>query len=120
MDPTAIFSDLATLRAAMTESGIRAGADSGEPRTAVAELIETGVIDAGVWRCEPGGWPIVDRTDTEIMLVLSGRARITAADGTSREVTGGDVFVLPRGWTGRWDVLETLEKLYVIVETEHS
>lgn len=120
MDPTAVFSDLVALRDRMTDSGVRVGADSGEPRTAVAELIEAGGIDAGVWRCEPGGWPIDDRPDTEIMLVLSGRARITAADGTSREVTGGDVFVLPKGWTGRWDVLETLEKLYVIVETEHS
>jgi uncharacterized cupin superfamily protein len=120
VDSTAVFNDLANLRTAMTDSGIRAGADSGDPKTAFAALFEADGIDAGVWRCEPGGWPIVDRPDTEVMLVLSGRARITANNGTSREVTGGDVFVLPKGWTGRWDVLETLEKLYVIVETEHS
>jgi len=26
----------------------------------------------------------------------------------------------PRGWSGRWDVLGTFEKLYVIVETEST
>ena len=27
----------------------------------------------------------------------------------------GDVFVLPKGWSGRWDVTETVRKLYILV-----
>ena len=33
-----------------------------------------------------------------------------AVDG---ELEEGDVFVLPRGWSGRWDITETVRKLYV-------
>lgn len=118
MDPTAVFSTIAELRDAMADSGIRNGADAGTPATAYAELMTASGLEVGVWRSTPGGWPIVDRPDTEIMLVLSGKATITSADGSARDVAEGDVFVLPRGWSGRWDVTETIEKLYVIVETE--
>ena len=37
------------------------------------------------------------------------------ADGEPVELEEGDVFVLPTGWSGRWDVLETVRKLYVVV-----
>ena len=42
------------------------------------------------------------------------RARLTNVDGTSVELTAGDVLTLPKGWSGRWDILETVRKLYVI------
>ena len=29
------------------------------------------------------------------------------------ELTAGDVLTLPKGWSGRWDILETVRKLYV-------
>merc|ERR1712107_527306 len=31
------------------------------------------------------------------------------------ELVKGDVFFLPKGWKGRWDVLEDMEKFYVIM-----
>jgi len=30
------------------------------------------------------------------------------------EVHGGDLIILPPGWSGRWDVLETVRKVYAI------
>lgn len=96
--------------------GVRAGADRGEPRIAGVRVQERSPErpEAGVWTSGEGGWPVVDRPDTEVALILDGRARITNDDGTSIEVSKGDLLVLPVGWTGRWDVLEPVRKVYVI------
>ena len=48
-------------------------------------------------------------------MLLGGTAVITPADGEPVELGEGDVFVLPKGWSGRWDVTETVRKLYVLV-----
>ena len=76
---------------------------------------DAGPVEVGVWACTPGGWAITDRPDTETVQILSGRARLTDAGGRAAELGPGDVLVLPRGWSGRWDVLEPVRKLYVIV-----
>jgi uncharacterized cupin superfamily protein len=114
----AVFGTIPGLLASTTDGGRRDGADAGDPRTRFAELFARGGIEAGVWTCTAGGWTIDDRPDTEVVSILSGRARITNADGTSTEVGPGDVFVLPAGWSGRWDILEDLEKLYVTIEQD--
>jgi uncharacterized cupin superfamily protein len=74
-----------------------------------------GLPHVGIWECTPGGWPIENRPDTETVLLLSGHARITSADGSSVELTAGEGIVLPRGWSGRWDILETARKFYVVI-----
>ena len=46
-------------------------------------------IDSGIWEC--------------------------TADGGEPEFVGpGDTLFIPRGWSGNWDLHETLRKLYVI------
>ena len=50
------------------------------------------------------------------MHVLRGAARITDADGAVRELVAGSVVVLPVGWSGRWDITETIRKVYVTIE----
>jgi len=116
----ATFGRIAGLLSAQTDTGLRPGADSGTPTTGFAELFAAQGVEAGVWSCTPGGWAIENRPDTEVVTILSGKARITNADGTRREVGEGDVFVLPRGWSGRWDIKETVEKLYVVVTSDHE
>ena len=98
--------------ASLPDLGIRAGADRGEPVIAAVRLHEQ--PEVGVWTSAPGGWPVDDRPDTEVAVILAGRARITNDDGSSVEVAQGDVVVLPRGWTGRWDVIEPVRKAYVL------
>jgi uncharacterized cupin superfamily protein len=106
----------ADLAGPLTSWGPRVGADRGDPQTAGLVLLEgDGLPGVGVWECTPGSWEITDRSDTEVVHILAGRARITDAAGDEREVATGDVLILPRGWSGRWDVLETLRKLYVVV-----
>lgn len=96
--------------------GPRAGADSGDPQVSLVEFYADGVTETGIWECTPGGWHIESRPDTEVVHILSGRVRMTDdEDGSTREIGPGDVMVLPKGWSGRWDILETTRKLYVVV-----
>lgn len=97
-------------------TGPRAGADSGSPMTAIRVLHDAGPLQVGIWECTPGGWVIEHRTNTETVHILAGRGRITDADGTVHELAPGVAMVLPLGWSGRWDITETLRKLYVTLE----
>ncbi len=96
-------------------TGPRAGADTGDPQVSLHEIFNEGSTQVGIWECTPGGWPIVDRGNTETVLVVHGRGVITDADGTEQLLVPGAVVVLPTGWSGRWDITETLRKIYVIV-----
>jgi uncharacterized protein len=100
---------------ALAPAGQRAGADSGDPQVSAKLISENDGIKTGIWECTLGGWPINSRPDCEVAHILKGRATITDADGTKLELTAGSVIVLPKGWTGRWDVTETVRKVYVIV-----
>jgi uncharacterized protein len=96
--------------------GQRSGADTGNPMMSGRVFYEADGIEIGVWECTPGGWAILNRVDTETVRILAGRARLTDADGTAVELGPGDGLVLPKGWSGRWDILETVRKHYVIVK----
>lgn len=96
-------------------AGLRAGADSGNPALSVRTLSSGSDGNIGVWECQPGGWPVVNRTDTEVCYILAGTAQITDdATGVVHTVRAGDMIVLPTGWSGRWDVTETVRKVYAI------
>lgn len=74
-----------------------------------------GRFSVGVWRSEPGAWRIA-YTEDEACELLSGRSRVTSDDGVVSELGPGDRFVIPRGFTGTWEVLETTTKRFVIHE----
>lgn len=99
----------------LNPAGQRAGADQGDPQISIQQLAPEAVGNLGVWECQPGGWPVVNRPDTEFTYIISGRAVLTdSASGEEVLVTGGDLIILPPGWTGRWDVIETVRKVYAI------
>lgn len=111
------FADPAARTGPLTPTGPRVGADRGEPQTAIRVLYASpdGRINVGIWACTEGGWTIIDRADTETIHLLAGRATITDADGTTHRLEPGATIVLPRGWSGRWDIVEPVRKLYVTV-----
>ncbi|WP_069865395.1 MULTISPECIES: cupin domain-containing protein [Pseudomonas] len=99
----------------LSPAGQRAGADKGDPQIAIQQLAPEATGNLGVWECQPGGWPVIERPDTEFTYIISGKALLTdSGSGEVVEVTGGDLIILPPGWTGRWDVLETVRKVYAI------
>lgn len=101
--------------AELAAAGQRAGADAGDPQLRVQSIATQGAGRFGIWECQPGGWPVVDRTDTEVAFILSGTAVLTDDQtGDVSDIGAGDMVILPVGWTGRWDVKTTVKKLYAI------
>ena len=67
---------------------------------------------AGSWACSEGGWDSPKlRPTTETFLVLEGWGCVTDVDGTQHSFGPNDVVVLPRHWSGRWDVARFLHKV---------
>lgn len=72
-------------------------------------------MSTGVWECTPGTFRASRDDYHEICGILSGSATVTSDAGEPVMLGPGDLLVTPQGWTGTWEVHETLRKLYVIV-----
>jgi uncharacterized cupin superfamily protein len=71
------------------------------------------LVRVGVWEAGAGETIIEDFPFTEYVLMISGNVIVTEEDGTSREFFAGDTFVIPKGWSGVWDVQERMKKQIV-------
>jgi uncharacterized cupin superfamily protein len=69
----------------------------------------------GIWRSEPGKWKI-NYTEEEYCRMMEGVSVITDEAGHAVTVRAGDEFVIPRGFVGTWEVVETSTKRFVIYE----
>lgn len=87
---------------------------TGEPMsTSGVELWVDGDSSAGIWECTPG--PSRWRLQThEVIHLVAGRMTVTPDGGEPAEIAAGDVAVFPRGWTGTWDIHQTVRKVYAI------
>jgi uncharacterized cupin superfamily protein len=104
-----------SVRGDLNPAGVRPGADTGDPQLATLVIDPGSDAQTGIWECQPGGWPVANRPNTEVCYILSGRARLTDDDtGQITEITTGSFVVLPPGWSGRWDVIEPVRKAYTI------
>lgn len=74
-----------------------------------------GTFFVGRWRCTPGKWRIA-YTEQEYCLLLSGSSVLTGEDGHAVALYAGDAFVIPAGFRGTWEVVETTTKRFVIHE----
>lgn len=70
---------------------------------------------AGIWEAEPGCWT-VDYTENEFYQILAGHSVLRDQEGQERALRPGDSFVIPAGFRGQWEVLETTRKIYVIYQ----
>ena len=77
------------------------------------EVWVDGDKSAGIWQCTPGPSHWV-QDENEVIYVLSGRMTVTPEGGQPTEIGAGDVAVFPLGWTGTWDIHETVRKVYSI------
>lgn len=89
---------------------------SGRPKAETVNVFENGngKVFSGVWRATKGSWR-VSYDETEYCHITQGRARLTDDAGKVVEVQSGDGFVIEAGFSGVWEVLEDIEKHYVIV-----
>jgi len=71
------------------------------------------VARIGVWEADVSKTKLIDYPFTEYVLMISGHLVVTNEDGTSNEFKTGDTFVMPKGWTGIWDIRERMKKQMV-------
>lgn len=102
----------------LTSKGPRNNADVGSPHDSTRPLDKDGNLSSGSWWCAAGGWPSPNhRPTTEFFYVLEGNGCVTDMDDGMRHFFGpGDIVILPKGWNGRWDVLEDIHKVWVVTD----
>lgn len=73
-----------------------------------------GKLTIGTWECTPYAEDLSCSDYSEFATILSGRVALTDPDGTVNTFGPGESYIMPVGWQGRFEVLETLRKIYVI------
>ena len=84
-----------------------------EMTTSGYTLWKDGDQEIGIWACTPGPSRWLLETN-EFIHVVAGRMTVTPDAGSPLELMGGDYALFPTGWSGTWDISETLRKVYVI------
>ena len=90
---------------------------AGEPYESWRVISDDGRVELGVWEVTPGSFRGSCEGIYEQMHFVAGRGTITDADGVSTAIRPGVVMLCPDGWSGMWEVDETVRKTYAIVKT---
>ncbi|KAF0813256.1 hypothetical protein IGB42_02184 [Andreprevotia sp. IGB-42] len=92
--------------------------EAGNPLRTTFEHYAADGLSSGIWHCEPGRWRIRFAPNKhEFFSVISGRVRLHDAAGSVTEIGPGEAAVIPAGFAGQFEVLEAVEKYFVVVET---
>src|SRR5680860_759078 len=68
-------------------------------------------LEVGIWQCSPGTYILEAKSD-EFCHILTGRWRLTHEGGEVMELEAGDSLLIPSGWKGKSEVLETVRKIH--------
>jgi uncharacterized cupin superfamily protein len=79
-------------------------------------FFENGNLYAGTWECKPGTLKL-DLDITEFCHLLKGHWILTSESGQITEIRAGDSWIFPKGWKGTSEVVETVRKVYLIIES---
>ena len=90
---------------------------AGKPITRVSNYFSdsTQQFHAGRWSATRGKWRVT-YSENELCVMTSGRVVIESTSGERSTFATGDVFVVPAGFAGTWEVLEDCSKIYAIFE----
>jgi uncharacterized cupin superfamily protein len=94
---------------------------SGDPthKTTVHFANETSGFAAGTWTATPGKFRVAADRD-EFCHIVSGHARLVDDNNDFETFKTGDAFVIPNGFIGYWDVIETTTKHFAIYKYPSS
>ena len=86
---------------------------SGHPQTGFVELGALSNVDIGIWEHSVG--VSTDIETNEVFIVLSGTAIIEFLDSQKEQINvqSGSIVQLEEGMKTRWNVTETLRKIYL-------
>jgi uncharacterized cupin superfamily protein len=103
------------------EEGKPSNVISGDPKTRLQNYFTdgSGQFFSGIWESSKGKWP-VSYSESEFCAILEGKCVLTDAAGKAETFTKGDSFVIPSGFSGTWETVEPVKKLYAIFEAKNS
>lgn len=87
----------------------------GAPQAAVLELADDGRVSTGIWECTPGRFTSERTGCSELMHFVAGAGTIADDTGTVHAIAAGVVLFVPDGWSGEWNITETVRKTYAMV-----
>lgn len=94
---------------------------SGNPQRTTHSLYEHPNMSCGIWHCEVGAWRIEFAANKqEFFQVIVGWVRLYDTDGNTVDIRAGDAGIIPPSFVGVFEVVEAVQKYYVIVETTES
>ena len=86
---------------------------SGDPKFTTWNLEERDGLYCGIWQSTPGKWRVA-YDEWEYFNILSGHSILTEDDKPPVHLRAGDRMIIRPGFKGRWEVVETTVKDYVI------
>jgi uncharacterized protein len=86
---------------------------AGDPVHSTWNLHAQGGLFCGIWQSTPGAWR-VRYDEWEYVNILSGHSVLHGVDGSRTDLRAGDRYIIPQGFEGVWEVVETTTKDYVI------
>lgn len=102
--------------AQLKSMGVRLNATRGKPVESKLVLYSDRTTEIGIWEVTPGSFPARKDDVCELMQFVAGYGTITDSTGTT-EIRPGVVMFTPDGWTGTWEVHETVRKTYALHRT---
>ncbi len=70
-------------------------------------------VVAGTWTATPGKFKVAAERD-EFCYIVSGEAELVDQDGHGITFVTGDAFIIPNGFDGHWNVIDTTTKHFMI------
>ena len=92
------------------------GVQAATPEAALVVWSAPEGVETGIWEATPGRFGATRDGYHEVCQILSGRATLAPTGGEPVQIGPGDTLVTPAGWTGVWEVHETLRKTYVVLD----
>lgn len=86
------------------------------PANVAQTIYDVGPSRVGFLSGTPGNFVVAERPNSEVFFVVEGVFFLTNPDGSARRCTVGDTVVLPKGWSGLWNIIEPVTKVWVEVE----
>lgn len=87
----------------------------GDPHHETKSLFTSpdGSLLSGTWTSTPGKWHAFSDRD-EFCYIVSGHVELISDHGQVQTFRTGDAFLIPNGFRGFWNVIETTTKHYAI------
>ncbi len=86
------------------------------PKRETYSLYEHPHMDCGIWQCEVGAWRIVFAANKqEFFQIIEGLVRLHDQQGGVVEIGAGQAGIIPPGFEGTFEVVQTVKKYYVVV-----